>query len=358
MLSGEFVTDRYPCISIEARKIGVNELPYIVAELSANHNGNIETAYKIIEAAKQSGADAVKLQTYRPDTMTIDCDRNEFRIHGGLWNGRTLYDLYEEAHTPWEWHAPLFEYARKLGITIFSSPFDNTAIDLLEDLNTPAYKIASFELVDLPLIKYAASTGKPMILSTGIADAEEIQEAIDAAREGGCKELAILHCVSAYPAPAKDYNLRIIPDMIERFGLVTGLSDHTLDNTTAITSIAMGSSIIEKHFTLDRNNGGPDDSFSLEPEELKRLFKDSKTAWESLGQVSYERKKSEKDNAVFRRSLYVVQDIKAGEILTKKNVKSIRPGLGIAPKYFEQVMGRVALNDIDRGKPLLMEDLV
>jgi pseudaminic acid synthase len=344
-------------IEINGCQIGVDEPPYIVAELSANHNGNIENAFKIIEVAKQSGADAVKLQTYRPDTITIDCDRKDFRIHGGLWNGRTLYDLYEEAHMPWEWHSPLFEHAHKLGITIFSSPFDNTAVDLLEDLNAPAYKIASFELVDLPLIKYAASTGKPMILSTGMADAEEIQEAIDAAHEGGCKELAILHCVSGYPAPAEDYNLRIIPDMIERFGLVTGLSDHTLDNTTAITSIAMGASIIEKHFTLNRDNGGPDDSFSLEPQELKNLCKDSKTAWESLGQVSYERKKSEQGNAVFRRSLYVVQDIKAGEIITKKNVKSIRPGFGIAPKYFEQVMGRVALHDIDRGQPLSMEDL-
>jgi pseudaminic acid synthase len=344
-------------IEINGCQIGPNESPYIVAEISANHNGNVETARNLIDAAKRSGANAVKLQTYRPDTITIDCDRKDFRIHGGLWNGRTLYDLYEEAHMPWEWHAPLFEYARKLDLTIFSSPFDSTAVDLLEDLNAPAYKIASFELVDLPLIKYAASTGKPMILSTGMADAEEIQESIDAAHEGGCKELAILHCVSGYPAPAEDYNLRIIPDMIERFGLVTGLSDHTLDNTTAITSIAMGASIIEKHFTLDRNNGGPDDSFSLEPEELKALCKDSKTAWESLGQVSYERKKSEEKNAVFRRSLYVVQDIKAGEIITKENVKSIRPGFGLAPKFLEQVMGRVASHDIERGKPLSMEDL-
>jgi pseudaminic acid synthase len=344
-------------MEINGRKIGTDCYPFVIAELSANHNGSLERARKIIEAAQQSGADAVKLQTYRPDTITIDCDRKDFRIHGGLWKGRTLFDLYEEAHMPWDWHAPLFEHARKLDLTIFSSPFDSTAVDLLEDLNTPAYKIASFELVDLPLIKYAASTGKPMILSTGMADIEEIQEAIDAAREGGCIELAILHCVSGYPAPAEDYNLRIIPDMIDRFGLVTGLSDHTLDNTTAITSIAMGASIIEKHFTLDRNNGGPDDSFSLEPEELKKLCKDSKTAWESLGRISYERKKSEQGNSVFRRSLYAVQDIKAGEIITKENVKSIRPGFGIAPKFFEQVMGRLALRDIDRGKPLSMEDL-
>ena len=224
-----------PKISISGRNIGVEHFPYVIAEMSANHNGNIETAFKIIEAAK-SGTDAVRLQTYRPDTITLDCDTEDFRIHGGLWDGRTLYNLYQEAHMPWEWHAPLFAHARKLGITIFSSPFDNTAVDLLEDLNAPAYKIASFEAVDIPLIKYVASTSKPMIISTGMADAQETQEAINAAREGGCKELAILHCVSGYPAPAQDYNLRTIADMIQRFGLVTGLSDHTLDNTTAIAS--------------------------------------------------------------------------------------------------------------------------
>jgi pseudaminic acid synthase len=344
-------------IEICGKKIGPGYFPYIVAELSANHNGSIETARKIIEAAKQSGADAVKLQTYRPDTITIDCDREDFCIRGGLWDGRTLYDLYEEAHMPWEWHAPLFEHARKLGITIFSSPFDSTAVDLLEGLNSPAYKIASFELVDLSLIKYVAATGKPVILSTGMADAEEIQEAINAAREGGCKELALLHCVSGYPAPAEDYNLRIIPDMIQRFGLVTGLSDHTLSNTTAIASIAMGGSIIEKHFTLDRNGGGPDDSFSLEPEGLKQLCEDSKTAWDSLGQVNYERKKSEDKNVIFRRSLYVVKNIRAGGIITKENVKSIRPGFGLAPKFYEQVVGRIASRDISLGTPLSMTDL-
>ena len=344
-------------IKICGKKIGPGFPPYIVAELSANHNGNVETARKIIEAAKQSGADAIKVQTYTADTLTIDCDHEDFRIHGGLWDGRTLYDLYEEAHMPWEWHQPLFEHARELGITIFSSPFDSTAVDLLEDLNTPAYKIASFELVDLPLIKYVSSTGKPMILSTGMANVEEIQEAIVTAREGGCKELAILHCVSGYPAPAEDYNLRVIPDMIERFGLVTGLSDHTLNNTTAIASIAMGVSIIEKHFTLDRRSGGPDDSFSLEPHELKQLCEDSKTVWSSLGEMNYERKKSEEGNAIFRRSLYVVKDIKAGESISKENVKSIRPGFGLAPKLFEQVIGRTALHDISFGTPLSLDDL-
>ncbi len=284
---------RTPSIVIDGRTISTKHEPYVIAEVSANHNGCLNTALSLIEVAKNSGASAVKLQTYHPDTITLNCNSDEFRLKGGLWDGRTLYDLYQEAHMPWDWHKPLFEYARKLGITIFSSPFDNTAVDLLEELNAPAYKIASFEAVDLPLIKYVASTGKPMIISTGMADAEEIQEAIDAAREGGCKELAILHCVSGYPAPAADYNLRTIPDMMQRFGLVTGLSDHTLDNTTAITSVVLGASIIEKHFTLDRNGGGPDDSFSLEPADLAALCRDSKTAWQALGKVDYGRKASE-----------------------------------------------------------------
>ena len=337
-------------ISIAGRKIGPDYEPYIIAELSANHNGKLETALKIIEQAKKSGADAVKLQTYTADTITLNSDADEFRIKGGLWDGRTLYDLYQEAHMPWEWHKPLFEYAHKLGITIFSSPFDNTAVDLLEDLNVPAYKIASFEAVDLPLIKYVASTGKPMIISTGMADAEEIQEAIAAAREGGCKELAILHCVSGYPAPAADYNLRTIPDMIERFGLVTGLSDHTLDNTTAITSVALGASIIEKHFTLDRSGGGPDDSFSLEPAELTALCRGSKTAWQALGSVNYGRKSSEQGNAQFRRSLYFVKDLKAGDVITADAVRSVRPGFGLAPKYYSEVIGKKTVTGIKYGQ--------
>ncbi len=342
-------------ISIDGRVIGAEMPPYVIAEMSANHNGNIETAFKIIEAAKQAGADAVKLQTYRPDTITLNCDTEDFRIHGGLWDGRTLYDLYQEAHMPWEWHAPLFAHARKHGITIFSTPFDNTAVDLLEDLSAPAYKIASFEAVDPALIKYVASTGKPMIISTGMADAQEIQEAIDAAREGGCKELAILHCVSGYPAPAADYNLRTIPDMIQRFGLVTGLSDHTLDNTTAITSVAMGASIIEKHFTLDRSGGGPDDSFSLEPAELDALCKDSKTAWQALGQVDYGRKFSEQGNVKFRRSLYFVKDLKAGDVITTDAVRSVRPGFGLAPKMIDEIIGRRVLSISKYGQPVTHE---
>jgi pseudaminic acid synthase len=342
----------HPSITIAGRCIAIDRPPYIIAEMSANHNGSIENAFKIIEAAKQSGADAVKLQTYRPDTITLNCDSEDFQIHGGIWDGRTLYELYEEAHMPWEWHAPLFAHARKQGITIFSSPFDNTAVDLLEDLNAPAYKIASFEAVDLPLIKYVASTGKPMIISTGMADAEESQEAIAAAREGDCKELAILHCVSGYPAPAADYNLRTIPDLIQRFGLVTGLSDHTLDNTTAITSVAMGASIIEKHFTLNQSGGGPDDSFSLEPAELAALCKDSKTAWAALGKVDYGRKSSEQGNVKFRRSLFFVKDLKAGEVITADAVRSVRPGFGAEPKYLYEIIGMSAKLDIKMNTPV------
>lgn len=338
-------------ISISGRKIGAGFPPYVIAEMSANHNGNLDTAFKIIEEAKKAGADALKIQTYRPDTITLKSDLPDFQIKGGLWGGKTLYELYEWAHTPWEWHAPLFEHARKLGITIFSSPFDNTAVDLLEDLNAPAYKIASFEAVDLPLIKYVAGTGKPMIISTGMADAEEIQEAIEAAREGGCKELAILHCVSGYPAPAEDYNLRTIPDIIRRFGLVTGLSDHTLDNTTAIASVVLGASIIEKHFTLDRSGGGPDDSFSLEPKELEALCRDSKAAWASLGRVDYGRKSSEQGNLQFRRSLYFVKELKAGDVITADAISSVRPGYGLPPKEFERLVGRQVLVDIAYGTP-------
>ena len=332
-------------ITIDGRRISSNEPPYIIAELSANHNGKFETALLIINEAKAAGADAVKLQTYHPDTITLNCNNNEFQIHGGLWDGKTLYELYMEAHMPWDWHAPLFEHARKIGITIFSSPFDNTAVDLLEDLNAPAYKIASFEAVDLSLINYVASTGKPMIISTGMANDEEIQEAIDAAHEGGCKELAILHCVSGYPAPAEDYNLRTIPDMVERFGLVTGLSDHTLDNTTAIVSVGLGASIIEKHFTLDRSGGGPDDSFSLEPDELGYLCGNARTAWQSLGKVDYGCKASEQGNIKFRRSLYFVKDLHAGETITKDAVRSVRPGYGLAPKYLSQIIGKRVVAD-------------
>lgn len=344
-------------ISIADRKIGSAYPPYVIAEMSANHNGDFQSALRLIQAAKQSGADAVKMQTYRPDTITLDSDLPDFQIETGLWAGRTLYDLYEEAHTPWDWHKPLFEHARELGITLFSSPFDHTAIDLLEDLNAPAYKIASFEAIDLPLIKYAASTGKPMIISTGMADAEEIEEAIYAARAGGCRELAILHCVSGYPAPAEDYNLRTIPDMIERFGLVTGLSDHTLDNTTAVTSVSLGASIIEKHFTLDREGGGPDDSFSLEPQDLAALCNGVSTAWKALGEVDYGRKSSEQGNVKFRRSLYFVRDMQAGQEITAEDVASVRPGYGMAPKFLDEILGKVVSRNISAATPVSEDTL-
>jgi len=346
-----------PAIHIAGRRIASDTPPYVIAELSANHNGRLDTAMKIIEEARKAGADAVKLQTYTADTITLNSDAEEFLIHGGLWDGKTLYELYQEAHLPWEWHKPLFEHARKVGITIFSSPFDNTAVDLLEDLNAPAYKIASFEAVDLSLIKYVARTGKPMIISTGMADAEEIQEAIDAAREGGCKELAILHCVSGYPAPAEDYNLRTIPDMIERFGLVTGLSDHTLDNTTAIAGVAMGAAIIEKHFTLDRSGGGPDDSFSLDPADLAAMCQGAKTAWSALGRVDYGRKSSEQGNIKFRRSLYFVKDMKAGDVITPDCVRSVRPGFGLPPKLLDYIIGKRLTKDFSLNTPVNLEGI-
>jgi pseudaminic acid synthase len=345
-------------ISINNKKIGQSQSPYIIAEMSANHDGSIDNAYKIIKMAKACGADAVKLQTYTPDTLTIDSNLPDFQLTEGLWAGQSLYELYKSAYMPWEWHQSLFDYAMKVGITIFSSPFDNTAVDLLEDLNSPAYKIASFEAVDLPLIKYVAQTGKPMIISTGMADFKEIEEAIEAAREGGCKELAILHCVSGYPAPSGDYNLRTLVDMQKKFGLVTGLSDHTVDNTTAITSVALGASIIEKHVTLDRNGGGPDDSFSLESNELKELCVGARNAWGALGSVDYGRKSSEQGNVKFRRSIYAIKDIKKGEKFTKDNIKIIRPGFGLSPKYYEQVLSKIANCNIAFGTSLKWDDVV
>lgn len=344
-------------IHIAGRSIGPESPPYVIAEISANHNGRMETAIRLIDEAHQAGASAVKLQTYKPDTITLDSDAEEFRIQGGLWDGRTLYDLYQEAHMPWDWHKPLFEHAHKTGITIFSSPFDRTAVDLLEDLNAPAYKIASFEAVDLPLIRYVAGTGKPMIISTGLADAEEIAEAIDAAKGAGCSQLAILHCVSGYPAPAGDYNLQTIPDMMRRFGVVTGLSDHTLDNATAIASVALGAAVIEKHFTLDRTGGGPDDSFSMEPRDLQDLCRSVRIAWEALGGVDYSRKSSEASNVKFRRSLYFVKDLKAGDLVTEDAVRSVRPGYGVPPKYWSNLIGRHIGRDAAQNTPVLMSDL-
>ncbi len=341
-----------PSICIEDRKISTNNPPYIIAEMSANHNGEIKNAFQIIKEAKSAGADAVKIQTYTADTITLNSNNKDFLIKDGLWKGRTLYDLYEEAHMPWEWHKPIFEYANELGITIFSSPFDKTAVDLLEDLNAPAYKIASFEAIDHPLIEYVASKGKPMIISTGMANKEEIKEAINCAKGAGCEQLAILHCVSGYPAPSSEYNIKTIEDMIKEFNLVTGLSDHTKGNVTAITSIAKGASIIEKHFTLDKNGGGPDDSFSLEPNEMRSLCFESIEAWECLGKIDYGKKSSETGNIKFRRSLYFTKDIKKGEVISSDSIRSVRPGYGIAPKFLQKVIGSIAKTDIIKNTPV------
>lgn len=342
-------------MKINGRFIGPHHPPYVIAELSANHNGDLKQALRIIDAAVEAGADAVKIQTYRPDTITLKSDAPEFQIAEGLWAGHTLYDLYEWAHTPWDWHEELFAHAAKRGITLFSSPFDPTAVDLLEDLNAPAYKIASFEAVDLPLIRYVASKGKPMILSTGMANMEEITEAVDAARAGGCQELALLHCVSGYPALASDYNLATIADIASRFGVPVGLSDHTLGNTTAIASVALGASVIEKHLTLDRTGGGPDDSFSLEPSEFAELSRGARTAWEAVGQIDYGYKSSELGNVKFRRSLYFVRDLKAGAVVSPDDVRSVRPGYGVAPKHLNHIIGQKLIANVSKNTPVTLD---
>lgn len=344
-------------MKIDNRNIGDDHPPYVIAEMSANHNGDINNAFKIIDMAKDSGADAVKLQTYKPDTITLDIKTSDFMIEGGLWDGQSLYELYESAYMPWEWHKPLFDYAKAKNITIFSSPFDSTAVDLLEDLNAPAYKIASFEAIDIPLIKYTAQTKKPMIISTGMANQEEILEAIEAAYEGGCKELAILHCVSGYPAPPEDYNLKTISDMKLKHEIPIGLSDHTIDNATAIASISLGASIIEKHVTLDRAGGGPDDSFSLEFNELKSLCANIRTAWQSIGEVNYNRKSSEQGNIKFRRSLYFVSKLKKGDVINKDDIRSIRPGYGLRPSHFDAIIGCKTSRNVNYGDPVKFDDI-
>ncbi len=339
-------------ITIDGTKIGTNHKPYIIAELSANHNGSIELALETIKMAKDMGADAIKIQTYTADTMTIDCDSDEFKISGGLWDGYNLYQLYQEAHTPFEWHDTLFAYAKEIGITLFSSPFDETAVDLLESLNTPAYKIASFELTDLPLIEYVAKTLKPMIMSTGLANIVEIEQAIHCAQQAGCKELVILHCISAYPASAQECNLATIQDLAKRFNVIVGLSDHTLGNTVAIAATALGANLIEKHVTLSRKNKGPDSEFSLEPTELQTLCSETKAAWQAIGIAGYELKPAEEANKRFRRSLYFVEDIAENTFITKHHIRRIRPGFGLAPKYYDEVIGQKTSQAIKRGTPV------
>jgi pseudaminic acid synthase len=342
---------------ILGREVSDQVPPYIIAEISANHNGNVENAFKIIDMAKRCGADAVKMQTYTPDTITLNSAKEDFVIKDGLWKGRTLHQLYEWAHTPWEWHAEMFAYAKNVGITLFSTPFDDTAVTFLEKLNTPAYKIASFECTDLNLIKRVASTNKPLIISTGMANDSEIGEAVETALKFGSGELTLLHCVSGYPSPAGEYNLRTIADMKNRFGVQVGLSDHTLNNVTAISAVALGAVMVEKHVTLDRNGGGPDDSFSLEEDGLMELCSSTKTAWQSLGEVNYERTEAEKGNVKFRRSLYYVRALQEGDIITENDIRSVRPGFGLPPKYYDKLIGSKVTMSVEENSPVTLESV-
>jgi pseudaminic acid synthase len=339
-------------IEIGGRKIGTGYPTYIVAEMSANHGQDFDQATKIIQAAKEAGADAVKLQTYTPDTLTIDCNNEYFQIKGTLWHGRTLYDLYGEAYTPWDWQPKLKEIAGQLGLDLFSTPFDETAVEFLETMNVPVYKVASFENVDLPLLRKIAQTGKPIIMSTGMATLAEIDEAVQTLQEAGGRQLALLKCTSAYPAPPEEMNLRTIPHLAEAFGVPVGLSDHTLGIAVPIAAVALGACIIEKHFTLSRATPGPDSAFSLEPHEFKAMVEAVHTAEKALGTVHYGVSDQEAKSCVFRRSLFVVKDVKAGEVFTAENVRSIRPGHGLHTRYLNEIMGRRATQDIQRGTPL------
>jgi N-acetylneuraminate synthase len=340
-------------LTINDRSIGPGRPMYIIAEMSANHHQRLDEALRILDEAKASGADAVKLQTYTPDTLTIDCDAEPFRIgKGTLWEGKRLYELYGEAYMPWEWHEPLQKRAAQIGLDLFSTAYDETALAFLENLGMPAYKIASFENVDLPLVRKIASTGKPIILSTGMATLEEIGEAVSAAREAGARQLALLKCTSAYPCPADEVNLRAIPNLAETFGVPVGLSDHTLGGAVPVAAVGLGCCILEKHFTRSRKVPGPDSAFSLEPSEFREMVEMIRTAEAALGRVSYGVGEREAASRVFRRSLFVVSDMRAGDVFTSENLRSIRPGYGLAPKHYESVLGRRAASDISRGTPL------
>jgi pseudaminic acid synthase len=349
------MTKKYiPSICINGCEIGMGHPPFVIAEMSGNHNHSLERALEIVEAAAKTGAHALKIQTYTPDTMTLDLDEREFYISDpkSLWFGNSLYKLYGEAFTPWDWHKPIFDRARELGIIAFSTPFDYTAVDFLESLDVPCYKIASFENTDLPLIRRVAATGKPLIISTGMASIAELDDTVRAAREAGCKDLILLKCTSTYPATANNTNILTIPHMRELFGCEVGLSDHTMGVGVSVASVAIGSTVIEKHFTLNRADGGVDSAFSMEPAEMTQLILETERAWQALGSVSYGPTEAEKNSLQHRRSLYVVKDIKAGDIITKENVRAIRPGLGLPPKYLEQFIGKHVMCDVKRGTPL------
>lgn len=339
---------------IADRQIGRDFAPFIIAEMSGNHNQSLERALEIVEAAAKTGAHALKIQTYTPDTMTLDLDEREFHISDSksLWSGTSLYKLYGEAYTPWEWHKPIFDRARELGVIAFSTPFDDTAVDFLESLNVPCYKIASFENTDLPLIRRVAATGKPLIISTGMATVAELDDTVRAAREAGCKDLILLKCTSTYPATAENTNILTIPHMRELFGCEVGLSDHTMGVGVSIASVALGASVIEKHFTLNRADGGVDSTFSMEPAEMAQLVVETERAWQALGQISYGSTEVEKKSLQFRRSLYIVKDLKSGDVLTPDNVRAIRPGLGMPTKYIEVVLGKRLKKSVSKGTAL------
>lgn len=330
---------------------------FIIAELSANHNGSLETAIETIKAAKRAGADAIKLQTFTPDTITIDSKRKEFLIEGTIWDGQYLYDLYQKAYTPWEWHEKLFETAKEEELVIFSSPFDKTAVDFLESLNVPAYKIASLEITDIPLIEYTASKGRPMIMSTGIAELEDIELAVQKCRAAGNNDITLLKCTSSYPAPIEEANLATIPDLKQRFGVEVGLSDHTLGIVAPVVAVTLGARVIEKHFILDKSIGGPDASFSLDEKEFTEMVAAVRQAEKAVGEVSYDLTDKVKASRKFARSLFVVKDIKAGEPFTEENVRSIRPGYGLHPKYLKEILGKDAKEDLEQGTPLTWENI-
>jgi pseudaminic acid synthase len=340
-------------IILKIDKFDINNRVFIIAELSANHGHDINVAKKTIKAAKESGADAIKIQTYTADTMTIDCDNKHFKINSGtIWDGRTFYDLYNEAYTPWEWHKELMEYANSLDLVFFSTPFDKSAVDFLDDMNVPVYKVASFEIMDIPLIEYIASKGKPIIMSTGVASLSDIEDAIMACKKAGNYQIALLKCTSSYPANIEDANLLTIPNMKNTFSVEVGLSDHTLGITVPVLSVALGARIIEKHFILDKSIGGPDASFSLEPEEFKRMVESVRDAEKALGKVDYSMTEKKKKSRLLGRSLFIVKDIKKDEAFTSENIKSIRPGNGLSPKYYNEILNKNAVTDIKRGTPL------